>query len=360
MKLGILGGGQLAAMLSDAAKKLDIEVAVFDPVVDCCAGLSLKHFCHAYSDKEALKTLADWADRITYEFENVPRETANFLSQYKTVLPAENALMFTQDRLEEKQLLNSIGIETAAFMKVDTKEDIYTALGQLGPIILKTRSGGYDGKGQWMIKDTSQVEAIFPEIKINHLIAEKCISFNREVSIIAVRSTTGDVKFYDLCENIHKNGILYSTRNCPGDTSQKQAESMISTLMDKLDYCGVLTLELFDCGGQLLANEYAPRVHNSGHWTIEGTEASQFENHVRAVCELPLAATTNKGNFQMFNIVGADPQSLKLNFNDAVLHDYKKKAKIGRKTGHITLNVLSSETQDSFKRQIANCHHFIS
>ena len=265
--------------------------------------------------------------------------------QFKEVKPTSKALDYTQDRLNEKQLLNSLGIETADFCEVSNLDDLENAGKSLGfPFFLKTRCGGYDGKGQWKVTENDNLEEILESAPTRNLIAEKAINFDREVSMVAVRNSEGEFKFFDICENVHDNGILHNTRNMVNDPYQKMAEEKISKLMDHLEYCGVLTLEFFQSEGDLLANEYAPRVHNSGHWTIEGTVTSQFESHMRAVSGLPLESVANKGNFLMYNLIGGVPEELKADdFNDGVLHDYLKAPRPGRKAGHLTLELKSTE-----------------
>ena len=315
--MGCIGGGQLGRMLALAGAPLDVRFRFLDPSAEACAGDVGDLLVGAYDDPELLDRLADGADAVTYEFENVPVESARRVA----AVPDPRALEQGQDRLVEKQLFASLGIPTARFGSVDE-----TGV----PALVKSRQLGYDGKGQRRVESH---EAIGQDE-----VAEELISFDRELSIVAVRGRDGDTRFYPLAENEHRGGILAVSRAPAPDAPQKQAEEIATKLLDALRYVGVLAVELFDVGGTLLANEFAPRVHNTGHWTIDGATTSQFENHVRAVLGRPLGSTKPLGESVMVNLVGEVPplESL-LGVPGAHVHLYGKKPRSGRKLGHVTL-----------------------
>ena len=345
MKIGILGGGQLAQMIALAGIPFGYRFIVYDPSADVCSNTVATHIQGAYDDLDKLTEFANSVDIITYEFENVCVKAVEFLSKSKTVYPELAALEYTQDRLNEKNMLQSIGIPTAGFLEVNTRADIDTAIETMGlPIVLKTRSGGYDGKGQVVIKTADTADQAWSETGQKNLIAEAWVPFDREISIIAARSESGQTAFYELVENTHKDGILETSFNLVADSVQKQAESIIEKLLIKLDYKGVLALELFQVGEKLIANEYAPRVHNTGHWTIEGCKSSQFENHLRAILNLPLGSTESLGHCAMVNLVGKLPTPT--DFADQAnshYHNYGKEARPGRKGGHLTIRTQDQE-----------------
>jgi 5-(carboxyamino)imidazole ribonucleotide synthase len=339
MKIGIIGGGQLGKMLAEASLSLNHTSLIYDPDQDCCAAASGKHFCHSYDDWESLEDFAAEVDIITYEFEHVPLKTLKFLKQFKKVLPEINALEYTQDRLKEKQLFKSLGIPTVKYYAVSSLQELEIASLELGfPFILKSRSGGYDGKGQIEIKNKSELVAALESFSCERLIAEEKFSFKREVSIIGSRDCEGNSVFYDLCENKHTQGILSYTSIKKNDASYAKAKVYAERLMGQLNYVGTLTIEFFDSGESLVANEYAPRVHNSGHWSIEGAAVSQFENHVRAVTGMVLGSTESIGSTLMFNIIGKYPDSLPTTDNQSIhYHSYGKTPAVGRKIGHVTI-----------------------
>lgn len=359
MKIGILGGGQLARMMALAGTPLGLRFACYDPTADCCAASVSQHFMGDYDDKALLARFADDVDIITYEFENVPAETARFLNTLMLqkdsgVFPGEKALYVTQDRLREKQMFQSLSIATPGFMAIDSAVDLERAAKELGlPMVLKSRSGGYDGKGQQVIRSAEELQAVTQNLKAGQLIAEAWIPFSREVSIIAARSRIGETVFYDLAENVHHKGILATSHNRANDPMQAQAEAAITRLLDALDYVGVLALEFFEKDGALLANEYAPRVHNTGHWTIEGACCSQFENHLRAIIGWPLGSGASKGDAAMINFIGKLP-AIKpyLETPRAYYHDYGKQARPGRKVGHATLVGDATLKLDTFVAEL--------
>lgn len=339
MKLGILGGGQLARMMALAAYPLNIKCSFLDPAKDACAGPLGQLIVNNYDDESGLKQLAEKSDCVTFEFENVPAATLKSLAEQVPVYPPYKALLTTQDRLTEKNLFKKLGIGTAPFAEVNNLQDLEKAISELGrPAILKTRRLGYDGKGQAVIRENTQLSEAWQSIGEVPATLEGFVPFDREVSIISVRAKNGETRFYPLIENIHRNGILHLSTVLENDSLQPQAESMAKTLIDELDYVGVLVLELFQVGDKLLANEFAPRVHNSGHWTIEGAFTSQFENHVRAVCGLPLGDTNAKGPCAMVNLIGSLPNAEEvLKVPGASLHLYDKEPRESRKIGHVTV-----------------------
>ena len=339
MKIGILGGGQLARMIALAGYPLGLSFIVLDPDNHAgAAGLS-HHLLGAYNNPELLAKLADEADVVTYEFENVPADVAQFLASRTTVYPPANALAVAQDRLLEKNFFNQLKIGTAPYAAIDSLQDLQQAMPEIGyPAILKSRRMGYDGKGQFVLQSAEDLDAAWQSMNGAAAIVEGFVNFQREVSIIAARRPSGDIVFYPLSENRHRGGILRVAECRDDDPAQQQAESHVRLLLEALDYVGVIALELFDVNGSLLANEFAPRVHNSGHWTIEGAETSQFENHLRAILDLPLGSTQPKGHAAMVNFIGglaSDAELLSL--NHVHLHLYDKTPRKGRKVAHATV-----------------------
>ncbi|WP_233841114.1 5-(carboxyamino)imidazole ribonucleotide synthase [Dyella sp. 2HG41-7] len=348
--LGILGGGQLARMLALAAAPLGVKTLVVDSAPDACAGQVSPLLLADWSDYAALEKFAAEVDVVTFDFENVPADTAHWLAERVAVFPNPRALAVAQDRLAEKTLFRECGLQTPAFEAVDTREDLDRALAIIGaPSILKTRRLGYDGKGQFRIKQLSDADAAWEALGANAhgLILEAFVPFERELSVVAVRTRDGDFHVWPLTQNWHTDGVLsLSLAPAPNvGALQVRAESLARTLAERLDYVGVFALELFVKDGQLLGNEMAPRVHNSGHWTIEGAITSQFENHVRAVLGLPLGDTSAHGFSAMFNWIGdlPDPTPV-LQTVDGHWHDYGKQPRAGRKVGHATVRAEDAKT----------------
>jgi 5-(carboxyamino)imidazole ribonucleotide synthase len=339
MKIGILGGGQLARMLALAGYPLGLEFIVLDPNVDAGAVPLAEHLHGYYNDPVLLAQLAEKADIVTYEFENVPAEVAQFLSEHTQVHPNANSLAVAQDRLLEKNFFHQLAIPTAKFAAVDNLTDLQRVMPDIGyPAILKSRRMGYDGKGQVVLKSADDLAAAWDSMQGAAAIVEGFVNFSREVSIIAARRQQGEIAFYPLSENQHKSGILRVSVAAENDVLQNQAQDYVTRLLEKLDYVGVIALELFEVNGQLIANEFAPRVHNSGHWTIEGAETSQFENHLRAICDLPLGSTKIRGFAGMVNFIGNVPSSEQiLSLENAHLHLYAKQPRKGRKVAHATV-----------------------
>jgi 5-(carboxyamino)imidazole ribonucleotide synthase len=346
--LGILGGGQLGRMLAQAAERLGIHCHVYSPEKDSCAfDVVREKTCAAFDDEDALSRFADNCDLITFEFENVPVETADFLvTNRKPVLPDPVILATTQDRLAEKNFLTDFEILTAPFAEIGSDVDISVAAVQIqAPAIMKTRRLGYDGKGQSLIKKGDDPRAAWSEIKEVPAILEGFIEFERELSVVAARGRDGTFIAYDPVENVHRNQILYQSY-VPAEITPavaKEAVAIAKKIADELSYVGVLAVEMFvvakDGRHQLLVNEIAPRVHNSGHWTIDGASASQFEQHVRAIAGWPLAKPRRLGKVEMTNLIGDEIEGWKKFLAQAgtAVHIYgKREARPGRKMGHVT------------------------
>ncbi|MDZ7644823.1 MAG: 5-(carboxyamino)imidazole ribonucleotide synthase [Woeseiaceae bacterium] len=308
-RVGIIGAGQLGQMLGQAGAGLDITCTFLDPSPSPPAAATGPVIRAAYDDATALRELAAQSDVLTYEFENVPVATLSGVADVVPVLPPPAALAAAQDRLSEKRLFEELDIPIADYRAIDNEADVHEAIAALGlPLVLKTRRFGYDGKGQVVLRSASQVSAALAGLPDAPLIAEQWIAFDREVSAIGVRSADGATRFYPLTENEHRDGILRISRapaTSPG--LAERANACVGALLARLDYVGVLALEFFVVGETLLANEFAPRVHNSGHWTIEGAATSQFENHLRAVTGLPLGSTESSGHAAMVNLIGSLP-----------------------------------------------------
>ncbi|WP_447736231.1 5-(carboxyamino)imidazole ribonucleotide synthase [Rhodanobacter soli] len=343
--LGVLGGGQLARMLALAAAPLGVKTLAVDSSADACAGQVAPLVVADWTDYAALEAFAARVDVVTFDFENVPAETAHRLAERAAVFPAPRALAVAQDRLAEKTLFRECGLPTPEFMTVDTREQLDQALAAVGaPAILKTRRLGYDGKGQFRLREPADADAAWAALGAqaskHGLILEAFVPFERELSVLAVRGRDGDFRTWPLTRNWHVDGVLsMSLAPAPDiDLLQPRATELARTLAERLDYVGVFALELFVRDGELLGNEMAPRVHNSGHWTIEGAHTSQFENHVRAVLGLPLGDTGARGVSAMFNWIGELPDlAAVLQAVDAHWHDYGKQARPGRKVGHATV-----------------------
>lgn len=341
--IGILGGGQLARMMALAAAPLGLKCHIFAPKGDNPAFDVAAASTEAdYTDEAALKAFAAAVDVVTYEFENVPARTAEVLASLRPVHPNPRALAITQDRWLEKSFIRDLGLPVPNFRAVDSLEDLKAGAAAMGGFgVLKTRRLGYDGKGQAMIRPETSLAEAWDQIGRAPAILEAFVPFERECSVIAARSPKGESVAYELCENEHKHHILART-TLPAAVSPAlghQAMVMAETIAAALDYVGVIAVELFVAGDQLLVNEIAPRVHNSGHWTIEGAETSQFENHIRAVAGWPLGSTQRLGRIVMDNLIGDEagqwPDLLKE--SGAHLHLYgKAEARPGRKMGHVT------------------------
>lgn len=348
MKLGILGGGQLGRMLALAAHPLGITSTVLDPGADPCAAAVAGHVRGEFDDHQALYELVKRSDVVTYEFENVPVESARWLAERVPVFPPPRALEVSQDRLAEKTFFHSLGIPTPPFAAIDTRKEFDAAVKEIGlPAVLKTRRFGYDGKGQAVLRTPADAEVAWEKLGGRPLILEGFVPFDRELSVIAVRGRYGELAVYPLIENEHRGGVLHRSlapASATGEELTERATDFAASVLTELDYVGVLTVEWFQDGPRLLANEMAPRVHNSGHWTIEGADTSQFVNHVRAVCGLPLGPTTPVAHSAMYNFIGAVPPAAEVLADPAArLHDYGKEPRPGRKVGHVTLRAASAD-----------------
>lgn len=347
--VAILGAGQLGRMLALAGYPLGLQFRFLDPAVDSPAGQLAPQLTAGYGDAEAQKQLVRGAACVTYEFENVAVEIARALERHIPVFPPPAALEVAQDRLSEKRFFQQLGAVTPPFAQVDSLADLTRALAEVGtPAVLKTRRMGYDGKGQIVIHTAEEAQSAWAALGSQPLILEGFVAFRRELSIIAVRSRTGETAYYPLVENHHREGILRrSVAPAPAITVELQshAEQIVTRALDQLGYVGVLAVELFETDHRLLVNEMAPRVHNSGHWTIEGAETSQFENHLRAILGLPLGSTAARGHSVMLNIIGSLPDtSALLAIPGAHMHLYGKAARPDRKLGHITLRAADPTT----------------
>jgi 5-(carboxyamino)imidazole ribonucleotide synthase len=351
-RVTVLGGGQLGRMLGQAGIPLGLSFRFLDPSPEAPAAAVGDLVVGALDDIAAARKAAGDATVVTYEWEGVPADTARALEADVPVFPPARALEVSQDRLVEKDTFRALGIATAPYRAVDDRASLDAAIGELQlPAVLKTRRGGYDGKGQAVLRSAADTDAAWEELGGVPLILEGFVAFSRELSIVAVRGVDGTIACWPAVENQHAGGILHRTRApAPGNDAalQARAEACIRPLLDAIDYVGVGCVELFDVDGTLLANEMAPRVHNSGHWTIEGAETNQFENHLRAVLGWPLGSTAARGVSAMVNCIGTmpSPKSI-LAVPGAHLHDYGKAARPGRKLGHVTVTATDETTLEA-------------
>lgn len=357
--VGILGAGQLGRMLALAGYPLGMRFRFFDPLKGFTDGSLAPQWMGDYADRKALDRFAEGLDVITYEFENVPVQAAYVLEKSISVFPPPPALEKAQDRWIEKSFFRELGLPTAEFTAVNSLTDLEAAVRRIGfPALLKTRRLGYDGKGQMPLHSLDDVGAAWNALGGVPLILEEMISFERELSIIGVRGRSGQTVFYPLIENHHRDGILRLSispliheHQAVNGNLQEKAESYMRAIMSALNYVGVLAVEMFEMEGWLFLNEMAPRVHNSGHWTIDGAVTSQFENHLRAVCGLPLGDTSPLGACAMINFIGELPESVPVLKNPGShLHLYDKAPRPGRKLGHI--NIVANgpeELQDKIR-----------
>ncbi len=343
--VGILGAGQLARMLAQAGQSLGLEFVFLDPAPDACAAEYGEHICANWDDEGALEQLGKKCDLVTFDFENVPEASASLIESLCPVYPPPQALYKSQDRLREKTMMQELDIPVAPFHAASSRPELAAAVASIGlPCVLKTRRLGYDGKGQMVLRFEEDMERAWQKLGDFDLICEAYVPFELECSIIAARGEDGETVFWPLTRNLHRDGILSISTAPAFDLSlQRRAEELVKRLLDHLDYRGVLTLELFLANGELLANEFAPRVHNSGHWTIDGANTSQFENHLRAICGLPLGNTEAHSNALMFNLLGQMPEAFKVSgradhpIAGLHWHDYRKTPRAGRKIGHVTV-----------------------
>lgn len=339
MKIGILGAGQLGRMLALAGYPLDFDFIFLDPAAEACAAPLGDHLHADYTDEGVLAQFCAACDLATYEFENVPAAVADFVAARVPMYPPPRALGAGQDRLGEKKMFDALSIPVPRYVPVATREALAFAVRTLGlPAVLKTRRLGYDGKGQAVLRTPEDLDGAWSKLAGQPLILETFVPFEREISCLAVRSRSGEMAFYPVIENLHRDGILRSSIPRLDDALQAEAEDYTRRVAEHLDYVGVLAFEFFVASGRLYANEIAPRVHNSGHWSIEGAEVSQFENHLRAIAGLPLGATALRGFSIMFNFIGEAPDTAALAAIPGVhIHHYGKTPKPQRKVGHATI-----------------------
>lgn len=343
MIVGVVGGGQLGRMLGLAGVPLGLRFRFLDPSPEAPARAVGELIQAPYDDREALRKLAEGATVVTYEFENVPADAAEYLSSIVSVHPKPAALAVSQDRLNEKNLFRELGIPVAPFAQIDSLDDLNNSAGKSIklPAVLKTRRLGYDGKGQAIVRSREELAQAWEAIGRQPAILEEFVQFECELSMLAVSGSNGSRKFYPLIQNTHLDGILHLSEapaRCLLPSLQAEAERYATKLLNKLDYCGLLTIEFFMQNGTLMANEMAPRVHNSGHWTIEGSETSQFENHLRGILGLPLGSTAMRSRAAMLNLVGGLPnRNAAMQITGAHPHYYDKEPRARRKVGHVTL-----------------------
>lgn len=359
MIIGCLGAGQLGRMMALAALPLNIDFSFYDQSEDTPAAQLAHQHTGDFNNRASLTEWAQGLDVITFDWENVPLTTLQIVKPYAPIFPRLSALKASQDRLFEKNLFTQLKIPTPNYLPVNSYSDLLKAIAHFGmPGVLKTRRLGYDGKGQARIRSTAEIEKAWQSLKGSPLIYESWVNFDCEVSLIAVRSKRGEIAFYPLSQNQHHEGILAVSRApFTYPAIERKARMYLGRLLDNLNYVGVLTVEFFIKGNTLIANEMAPRVHNSGHWTIEGAVTSQFENHIRAITGLPLGSTAARGHSGMINLIGAMPKNRTpiLSIAGAHLHDYaKEEARVGRKMGHITVNADAAKARDAKIKQVFN------
>ena len=350
MHVLVLGSGQLARMMSLAGAPLNITMSAYDVTTD-----RVVHPLTQAVIEQTLDQAIAAADVITAEFEHIPHDILAICDKSGKFRPSTDAIKAGGDRRLEKALLDNSGVKNATYYVINNRADFDAAIQHVGiPMVLKSALGGYDGKGQWRLKDAAQVDTIWQEMQeclnsstLQAIVAEQFVPFDREVSLVGARSASGEVAVYPLAENIHVNGVLSLSTAIDAPELQEQAKQMFTAVANSLDYIGVLAIEFFDVNGELLVNEIAPRVHNSGHWTQQGAEVCQFENHVRAVCGLPLGSTKLVRETAMINILGEDtlPNAL-LAMEGCHIHWYGKDKRPGRKMGHINVTAdYSGELQ---------------
>ncbi|MBX5461106.1 MAG: 5-(carboxyamino)imidazole ribonucleotide synthase [Steroidobacteraceae bacterium] len=355
MTIGIVGAGQLGRMLALAGYPLGQRFLFLDPSPDAPAGHVAPQICGAFTDAKLLARLARETDVLTFDWENISVEALRKLPKRTRISPPIDALAAAQDRVEEKKLFERLRIPTTRWQAVDSRAQLIKAVERIGlPGVLKTRRLGYDGKGQHVLRRMQDVEAAWDALGNAPLLYEELVPFDFEVSIIGARSVRGEVAVYPLNGNVHAGGILRLTRAPFGSVAlQRAAARYLRRVLTHFRYTGILTIEFFVRRGRLIANEMAPRVHNSGHWTIEGAETSQFENHLRAILGLPLGATRARGHCAMINLIGEKPTAADLLAVEGLhLHDYGKAPRPGRKLGHLTLVERSAPLRDRRARRL--------
>ncbi len=349
----VLGAGQLARMMSLSGAPLNIDISAFD--------VGSEHIVHPLTKNvigHGLNNAIASADVITAEFEHIPHSILDICEQSGKFLPSTQAIKAGGDRRIEKKLLDDASVANAKYAIINTRADFDAAIEYVGiPMVLKTALGGYDGKGQWRLTDSNQIDSLWNKISASleatpeqAVVAEEFVGFDREVSLVGARRANGEIAIYPLAENVHVGGVLSLSIAIDEPELQAQAAQMFSAVANELDYVGILAIEFFDVQGKLLVNEIAPRVHNSGHWTQQGAEVCQFENHLRAVCNLPLGSTQAIRHTAMVNILGQDslPESV-LAMPQCHVHWYGKEKRPGRKMGHIN---VCAQSKDELKRNL--------
>jgi 5-(carboxyamino)imidazole ribonucleotide synthase len=355
MKIGIIGAGQLGRMLALAGYPFGLRFVFLDQSPDAPGAQVGQIIPGAFDDAQQLEQLADAVDLVTFDVENVPVAAVQAIAAMKPFYPPVKALGASQDRLHEKSLFQSLKIPTAPFAPVDSLSDLVHAADRIGiPGVLKTRRLGYDGRGQFYVRTPADIDAAWQALGSVPLIYEGFVNFSREVSLIGARSTTGETRFYPLVANTHSAGILrHSCAPLRSASLQQQAQTHMKRVLKSLDYAGILTIEFFVKNGRLIANEMAPRVHNSGHWTIEGARTSQFENHIRAILGLPLGNTEAIGHSAMVNFIGDIPKLAEaLKIPGIHYHGYGKEPRPNRKLGHCTINVSTAAERDKALKRL--------
>ncbi len=341
--VGVLGGGQLGQMLARAGKDLGLKVICFDPNAQACAQSEAPLTVGAFDDIDAVLAFASACDVVTLEFENIPVRTLGALrSAGHAVHPGPTSLRVAQDRIAEKQLFDEIGIPTQAHAAVDSLDQLASAIERVGlPAVLKTRRDGYDGKGQFVLREPGQLTKAWQAVGGKPCILEAFVPFRREISVVVARDSKGEVRAFAATENVHVGGILH--RSVAAASAAKAASDYAKKLAEHLGHVGVLTLELFETDdGELIGNEFAPRVHNSGHWTLNAGSTDQFSQHLRAVVGLPMVEPELAGGAAMINLVGELPPADALDGSCASVHLYGKSPRAGRKLGHLTWSAASA------------------
>ena len=355
MRIGIIGGGQLGRMLALSAYPLGLSPVFYEQTPDTCAAAVGPVVVGRFDDQEALNAFAASVDVVTFDWENIPVTSVRPLRRLTRVAPPARALERSQDRLVEKNLFRNLGIPTPDYAAVDDRAGLDAAIAAIGlPGVLKTRRLGYDGKGQAVLRTRADVERGWAALGGQALIYEQFVRYEREVSLVSVRGRRGEIRDYPLAENVHENGIL-AVSSAPYVSAglQREASRHARALLTHLSYVGVLAVEFFVHRGRLVANEMAPRVHNSGHWTIEGAVTSQFENHVRAIAGLPLGDTSVTGHSVMVNFIGRMPDRRDLLAMPGLhLHDYGKSPRPGRKLGHATAVYAGTPARNTARRRL--------
>ena len=357
MTVGIVGAGQLGRMLALAGYPLGLDFLCLDPARNAPAGQVAPLLHGAFTDRKLLRELARRCDVVTFDWENVSVQSLRAVTaeHHARICPPIAALATAQDRVAEKRLFERLRIPTTRWRAVSSRAQLARALKHVGlPGMLKTRRLGYDGKGQALIRTPAEAERAWQQLAPAPLLYEECVPFDCEVSIIGARSVRGEIAIYPLCGNVHARGILRLTRAPYGPPPwQARAARYLKRVLEHFRYTGVLTIEFFVRRGRLIANEIAPRVHNSGHWTIEGAQSSQFENHLRAILDLPLGSTRALGHSAMINFIGSMPPRAPLLAHPGLhLHDYGKEPRPGRKVGHCTLVEPSAARRDARALQL--------